>query len=600
MIKAQVTKLRHAFYSRLMKTWGKLAIALVVALSTVAAQAHDADFHFNVTYMAAREIGINHDVAVKLALHAVLTDESMASGPFFSSKIREIFHFNGPDLESNFKGEGVQGKLAKVMDTFKVKMFSLSQPDSPVPYALFAEALKKGDLAAAAGHLHSIEDLDPHSVFIGRLGHPFHYHHPDRPWMHQDQFRASLRKTFQALYTIRQMLPPEALDFDHANNFAPEGKKSPEDLNNPDLLAQRFMDSPEIKGYYQTDFLRHPDYVAHATAEFLKKFKAEGIVSQDIDFAQLLPPGVKIDGTLDFYELVTKVIANGELLKDNKGNPLFNLEKLVAKKFPEFRDFDHVQTYYYDEALRQLTAQYHDANVSISDEELQTTALQIAKEEIAQRIVQMARGFVPKPLDEKNQVEASESPELYAREMELRHGALNEISFKFYGHRIGFDFKHTRKFTAKMVEKYGRFLPNSVAGWMTSTHHVIVSAGVEIYTLPSRARWAWVLHVWKAVYLRSIDFLKSPEFLRGAKDIVDPTLVKQMLSSGVLKTLTTEDLKSLTDLSPSRLDRFSNAIHDFFKNRFASNSESLGKASDESQIIQRSGALTCHELFLGK
>jgi hypothetical protein len=289
---------------------------------------------------------------------------------------------------------------------------------------------------------------------------------------------------------------------------------------------------------------------------------------------------------MDFYELMTKVIANGELVKARTGKKaIFNMDRLMKKSFPEKRNFKEVETDYVNEALRQFNAEIDAKKIKVSAEELQKMAQQAASEEIAGRIVQMARGFVPRALTEKNQVEASESEELHAVEMARRREVMNDITFRHFGHKIAVRFKPLGGLKGSDTE-----FDVSLA----ETDRAVDAHGVEVYNLPARARRAWTIHMIKAVYLRSMKFLKSPEFLVGAKDIADPAKVRAMIERGELVPFSSAEGAKFVNLQPSWFDR----LRDKFYDRFYGDRKLIKAYSDNhSALTGDLAAPSCQAFF---
>ena len=184
------------------------------------------------------------------------------------------------------------------------------------PMLSFTRAIKDHDLMAAFMHLHSIQDLKAHARFYARVGHPYEGHWPDRYWLDDimlAKFAGSVADTYYAFRAIRRLLPPEALDLDHGLMFSPNHQL--EDYDNPALLAQRFLANPDIQKVMTTNYLMHPEYVTNGLVWFFDCFKNKGIVNADIKYTSLLPPGLKIDGTMDLSATLVRILTEGSFLR---------------------------------------------------------------------------------------------------------------------------------------------------------------------------------------------------------------------------------------------------------------------------------------------
>jgi hypothetical protein len=510
--------------------------------------AWDPDFHFNVTYLMAREVGFGDEFAKVIASRSAWTDASILSGPFLLRKTRQLNHFNGPQPTDNFDGEAEAG----LANWFKTHVANVSQPDNPFPDAFFMDALKRDDLESALGHLHSVQDKEPHSKFYAQMGHPLQGHWPDRFWLTPDKFAVSVRQSFRVLYAIRQLVPVEFLDFAHANSFTKN--KKPEDLNNPDLLAERFLNSPEISQIVHTDFLRHPLYVKTAIASFIEGLKVRGVVAQDLDLAYLLPKDMHIDGSMDFYQVMRKILIDGEFMKDNNGDPIFRMELLMPKVFPEFATFEEAEKAYLDRALRTLQAS--DDNKDVPSTVLTEEARQISREQIANRITSyLAKASVPEALNRINYVDMFEDDTLRNLEMALRVEAWNKVSKDHYGHKVGF-----KTYLLRNVGILGKILqnvPRLSKELFVNRHDYnnLADGEVEMVTVNHTGRMNWLRRQWVHVLGASWKYLYSPKFLQGAYDYESQEKFQSLLRTGKIHAITAADIQRMSNQDPGLVDK---------------------------------------------
>lgn len=261
----------------------RLAIGLGLSTSLTAA-AYDIDTHFYNTYLMARMTGIRHEVALKLATYNEWIDQSWITSPMdpipgFGERKRRLYHFTQEKI-NRYRNNGSK---ARPFFGQHLNYFGLSQENNELASELISFGLKTGNFALVGGGLHVLMDSWGHSQFSYMLGHAEFGHWPDRPWFYPEKHRHMTQVLFQALTTIRALLPAEALD---SSLTAADGR--PFAQLSPNELWQIYDTDAAIQGLIHWDPFTDPRFTKPAM-EYLYRIGAQrGIFQAGYPYEDLL------------------------------------------------------------------------------------------------------------------------------------------------------------------------------------------------------------------------------------------------------------------------------------------------------------------------
>ena len=574
------------------KNWVEKQVCFVFVVFALVgpqrAAAWDYDFHQHLTTLAARDLGYGQRMAEVAGGLSTYTDVSLASGPFLIPNSRVYMHFNGfyPArlLESRDQISFVEGIKSFFRNTLMV-----SDARSPVPHAFFSHAMKERDLIGIFGHLHSIQDLEPHAGFYSLDGHRDEGNNPDRYWVNDvmvEKFKRSVRQTYVALWAARQLLPPGELDLEHGLFFLEDLRRredpqfrgfSPEEraryLDEPLVLAEAALNHPDMIKVYTYQFLRDPEYVMNGIVWFMQSLQQRGIVAANVNFERLLPKDLRIDGQIDLPEAITQILAQEKFMQDGNGHDLFNRDLLVEGVFPEFSGlrFDQVLARQIEIELASMAAEdpgqgdlFRDASGPSGEQDPFGHRLQEAQRRarlaIAGRItVFLGKGYIPMPINSNNHVDSFVAPEVRLEELEIRQRRWNDLLEKHTGVRVAFDPRALR--TSGTLGLLLRRLPFLHPELFAQRHVRDGSDGdEEIVTIPHRWRLHWLLRMIRKVIFVSPHTVFDPAFLKGATDYQNIEGFKRSIAQGDLKPFSQQEIDQLMASHESGLNRLLNRI----------------------------------------
>ncbi|MBY0555351.1 hypothetical protein K2P97_12535 [bacterium] len=376
---------------------GLLLFALVC--SSLTAQAYDLDTHFYGTYSMARFAGIRHEVATKIATGVQWMDESYISDPLsmiilpdVGVKKRRLLHFPGSRLASKMTVSTLPSFLDPSSGV-KLKSFTETEADHEFATEMFTEGLMQGDLMKASAGLHTLEDSFAHAGTIAELGHAHFWHHPDRPYV-DDQSIAKYfkmcRSVLRAMVAIRSLLPMSAVDTELQFGPIPNYKL------NGDLLADIYVEMPQVKAAISRKILNEPSFVRFALDFVFDR-------AQKVNY---IKPGYQ------------KYLGNFA-----PGQDAYDAASSIAKTLPP--EMINIEAIMKDSGRPNLSAEYIISMGGMS--------------EFAMRVIRdLLSGIVPRPMDAYHRFEKEEDGSVWIKELDLRVANMRSLIFELYGKDIFF------------------------------------------------------------------------------------------------------------------------------------------------------------------
>lgn len=264
------------------------------------AKAYDSDTHLRMTYAAARMVGINHEVSLMLAMSDQWNDVSALTTPMGSlvigTRLRRLFHFPasrsiGIDNASESHGSLNLNTLTK---TYRL---------DPMGSELIMEGMRLGFLPFVGNGLHTLQDTFGHEGYAAEVGHAYAGHDPDRAWRDWPKYQQMSLAVIRALISIRELLPPEALDFETLKQKQLWNERV--DKNNAEQITQIFLS--KVEALVTNDIFKDRRYTQPATRYILGRLKEKGIILSHVDVNALVREN-DFDGEKDLHQIFEQII----------------------------------------------------------------------------------------------------------------------------------------------------------------------------------------------------------------------------------------------------------------------------------------------------
>jgi hypothetical protein len=388
-----------------MKNYLLKSLAALLLMTSLPAQAYDADTHFYGTYAMARFAGIRHEIAAKIATGTQWMDESYISDPLsmivlpdVGVKKRRLLHFPGSRIANKL----TVSTLPTILDpSSKVQLRTFTETEANHEFAteMFTEGLMQGNLMMAAAGLHTLEDSFAHSGTIAELGHAHFWHHPDRPYVDDasvEKYFVMSRQVLKAMVAIRSLLP--ANGYDTSVKF---GDK-PNYQMNGDELADIYTQLPDVRRTISRKVLNDPNFVKFALEDVFKRAKTAGYVK----------PG---------YE--------GYLRNFTEGQDTYQAAGSVAKSMP--RDMINLTAVMRDNGRPALSAEYVLSMGGLG-------AL------LSKVVNELLSGIVPRPMDIYHRFEKEEDGPVWIEENKIRIAGMRSLIKRMFDTDVYFVPNHMK------------------------------------------------------------------------------------------------------------------------------------------------------------
>lgn len=277
--------------------------ALIISLSFVLsrpASAYDEDTHLRMTYAAARFVGINHEVALMLAMGSAWNDVSALTTPMGSlvigTRLRRLFHF--PSSRSlSISNVQVHGDGSFNIITKGGRL-------DPMGSELIIDGMRQGNLIMVGNGIHTLQDTSGHEGFSAELGHAYAGHEPDRPWRDMKKYEDMTLNVITAMLSIRKLLPPEALDYQSLKdrNLWKGGINSE---SSAETLAAEFLQ--HVRPMVSNDIFKDFRYTRPGTKYVLQRLQGLGFINQGVDLESLVKDEY-FDGSKDIHEIFLAIV----------------------------------------------------------------------------------------------------------------------------------------------------------------------------------------------------------------------------------------------------------------------------------------------------
>jgi hypothetical protein len=441
---------------KMLRTTTKILTLLAVTATTVMAsapkaQAYDEDTHFYGTYAMARYSGIRHEAAMKIALSAQWMDESFISDPtsliflpITGVKKRRLLHFPSSRVVGSLNADAQQTLLGNpdnmnpMLKTFAdwfikkvgyegkldgLNFMTETEEDHPFASELLMQGLKQGNLMMAAASIHTLEDSYAHAGTPAEQGHAAFWHWPDRPFASMPKYFRMVHSVMSVMVTLRQMLPPEAIDC--SLHLTPAPSTTPNCKMTASELAKNYSLQPEVVATVSRDVLKDKEYVMTALKDLFARAVKAKYVKLDNDSYKAVLAATNIEG-MDAYTALEEIVRQLLRKQLTSQTQYFDLQYLLT-------DMGRLHSGSSIQVMDYIDSYGIDANSlsSMDSEGFSSFVHAIAYE--------LLRWKVPMPLTDSHRMEVEDdtSP-IREKEMEIRNRGMRALIAGMYGTDLQF------------------------------------------------------------------------------------------------------------------------------------------------------------------